>query len=237
MAIVNVEDMMINEPEPGVSGQVDASVNGTSGNSNTVQASGGARVQWQHGAYTDIGMVNYAYGKSQGRSNVNQGFAHLRHRLHLSRQWGVEVFLQAQKNDFTRLLFRGLAGGGLRWRIGGKSQRVAVYTGAGAMYAVERYKAQAGTNDARSTNTIRGNFYLVLKYRLNDHVRFLSTTYYQPRFSYPADFRMLEDAAMNVNLIKSLDFRTTLQVQHNNRPPQGIKRTNLIYASGIEYHF
>lgn len=236
MAIVNVEDMAIAEPEAGVSGQMDASVNGASGNSNTVQFQGGARIQWQHGPYTDIGMASYSFGKSQGKSNANSGFAHLRHRLRLSRQWGVEAFVQAQKDEFARLLFRGLAGGGLRWRMG-ESERAAAYIGAGAMYEHERYKAQIGTTDALSANTVRGNFYMVFKYQLNAQARFLSTTYYQPRVSQFSDFRLLEDAALNVKLFDPVDLKLSLQVQHDSRPPQSVKQTSLIYASGIEYRF
>lgn len=236
LAIVNVEDMAIAEPEAGVSGQVDASVNGASGNSNNVQFQGGARMQWQHGPHTDIGMASYAFGKSQGKSNANRGFAHLRHRLRLTKQWGVEGFVQAQKDEFARLLFRGLVGGGLRWRMN-DAERMALYIGAGAMYERERYKAQAGTTDPLSANMVRGNLYMVFKYSLNEQARFLSTTYYQPRLSEFADFRLLEDAALKVKLFDPIDLKLSLQVQHDSRPPQSVKKTNLIYASGIEYDF
>ncbi len=236
-AIINVEDISISEPDEGISGQADASANGNSGNSNKLGVQAGIFLQSRHDKHINIGIVSYAYGKSQGRTYINRGFLHARHRLRLSRAWSVEGFLQAGKDDFARLSFRGLAGGGLRWRIAYNPGRQAVYLGLGAMFERERLKSQSRATDALATNALRGNTYLVLKHQLNEHARILSITYYQPDVSNAADFRLLENVALNVKLTESTDLKLSLEIRHDSRPPQQVKRTDITYASGIEFHF
>jgi len=236
-AIINVEDMSVSEPGNGISGRADASASGNSGNSDKLGVQAGVFLQLRHDMHTSIGMASYAYGKSQGRTYINRGFLHARHRVRFSGVLSVEGFLQAEKDDFARLSFRGLAGGGLRWRIVYNPGRQAVYLGLGAMFERERLKSQSGTTDDLASDKVRGSAYLVFKHRLNEHARILSTTYFQPDMLNAADFRLLEDATLSVKLTESMDLKLSLEIRHDSRPPQQVKRTDLTYASGIEYRF
>jgi len=236
-AIINVEDAAIGGGPEGVHGRVDVSVNGNSGNSDKFGTQAGALLQRRQGRHVSIGMVSYAYGRSQGRSYANRGFFHARHRLRLSGAWSVEGFGQVEKDDFARLALRALAGGGMRWRLAYVPEQRAVYLGLGAMFEHERLRFQSGTSDARVSDVVRGNAYLVLKSRMNAHTRLISTTYFQPDLASPKDVRLLEQASLDVRLAGKLDVRLSLVVRHDSRPPQHVRKTDIVYATGFTYHF
>jgi len=236
-AIINVEDVAMGKAVEGVSGRVDVSASGNAGNSDKFGIQAGALLQRHQGRHVSIGIVSYAYGSSQGRSYANRGFLHARHRIHLSGPWFVEGFVQGEKDDFARLSFRGLAGAGMRWQVLHVPDRRVVYLGLGAMFEHERLKFQSGATDARVSDMVRGNAYLVFKSRLNAQTRLISTTYIQPDFGDPTDFRLLENAAIDVRLAGAIDVRLSLEVRHDSRPPQQVKKTDVTYASGLTYHF
>ena len=236
-AIINVEDAAMDKAEEGASGRVDVSASGNTGNSDKFGIRAGGLLQWRQGRHVSIGIASYAYGSSQGRSYANRGFVHVRHRVRLSGPWSVEGFVQAERDDFARLSLRGLAGAGLRWQLLRIPDDRAAWLGLGAMFEHERLRFQAGATDARVSDVVRGNAYLVLKSRLNAQTRFISTTYFQPDLTNPSDFRLLENASIDVRLAGAVDVRLSLEVRHDSRPPQQVRKTDVTYASGLVYHF
>lgn len=237
-AIVNTEDIRVEEPPPGFSGKFSLAVSGQSGNTDKSSVSVGGRLQWVERPRTDFIVFNYDSGKTDGVRDTNRRFVHARHILQQTPRRAWEAFAQAEENEFTRLSFRGLLGGGLRWELyrspGGD---LALTAGSGAFYSREELAARPGTTDAGIDSLVRGNFYLVVKYRLNERVQFGSTTYYQPATSDPGDFRALEQAELIVNLARQLDLKISLELTHDSRPPQLIEKTDTLYRTGIEYRF
>ena len=48
---------------------------------------------------------------------------------------------------------------------------------------------------------------------------------------------VLEQASLHVNLTRRLDLKISLDMAHDNRPPQLIEKTDTTYRTGIEYQF
>jgi len=237
-AIVNTENLRLQEPEPGFSGNFAMAIAGQSGNTEKSAASVGTRLTWYHKPVTNFIVFNYDYGKTSGVRDTNKGFLHARHVRGITERRAWEAFAQAQKDEFTRLTYRGLLGGGARL-VAYKSadDRLELITGIGAFYSREKLDERAGTTDAGIDTLVRGNFYFVVKYRLNDTVSLGSTTYYQPATSDFGDFRALEQAALHVTLSDRLDLKISLDVAHDSRPPQLVEKTDTTYRTGIEYRF
>ncbi len=236
-AIINVEEAQIGAPAEGVSGRLNLDVQGLSGNTNKINAGAGGLLQWHGDRLTDFILLHYAFGKSNGRTDTNKAFGHLRHRFEVDKLWAVEGFAQVSRDEFARLSFRGLLGGGIRLTLREEESSRAAYLGLGGFYEREILHLAPNTTDPRRTTTWRGNVYLLLKYRLNEHIRFANTLYYQPAFSRPSDFRLLEEAGLYVPLHGNLDLKLTLEVAHDSRPPQTVKKTDVIYSTGLELNF
>jgi putative salt-induced outer membrane protein YdiY len=236
-AIVNVEQAIIGKPAEGMHTSMDLLASGASGNTDTSSTRADFLSIWQHGEQTEFLQLQYAYGRSGDQVNTDNAFAHLRHRTAFSRDWAAEAFAQTGRNPFARLTQRTLFGGGMRWVIFEVENVSAGYLGFGAFHEKEVLTDTLGTSDPRESNLWRANSYLVLKSRLNEQVRAYSTTYYQPAFSDTADYRILEQASMLVKLRENLDFKVSLDIAFDSKPPQTVQERDLTYSTGLQFNF
>ena len=230
-AIVNIESARVQKKEEGFSGQLEVDASVQSGNTNNTRIGAGSRLQWIRGKVTDFIVLNYDYGESSKTRDINKAFLHGRHIVQRNKRWAWEVFGQLEQNEFTRLSFRALAGGGLRRTIREEADRDAMYFGFGGFYSTERL------DDNSTTNLVRVNTYFVFKHALNPNTRFISTTYYQPATNDFSDYRLLEQAAFSVGINKSLDLKLSVDVAHDSQPPVGVKFTDTSFRTGIAYRF
>ena len=233
LAIINAEDLDLSIDDDGMVGKLGFSISGSSGNSDKLSGEGSARLIWKHGQHMEMLVGSFSYGKSRGVRDTNKSFAHLRHRYAWSETWGLEGFSQAQQNEFARLKLRTLIGGGVRWSY--QHLGLAVHVGLGNFY--EREALRAAANIAPATRLWRANSYLALRYLFNERVRVQNTVYYQPAWKGPADYRLLDDAALHVALNDSLDLKLVMEFSQDSRPPIGVKNTDISYKTGLSFRF
>jgi len=235
-AIVNIEEMRGQQQADGLRGNASLSISGDSGNTNQSDTSASSQLFWQQGNVTKLIAASYSYGENSRNRDTNKGFLHLRYIKQQTPTRALEVFTQAARNEFSRLSLRILVGAGSRLTLH-KNDHDAINLGAGAFYLKEKLEKRAGLTDGGTEKFWRGNFYLALRYQLNEQVRVLSTTYYQPALDNGSDFRILEEGSLKIKLAESLDIKLTLEITHDNEPPQTIEKTDINYKTGLEYRF
>lgn len=236
-AIVNIESMRMGEPPQGYSGAISLSGDGESGNTDKFSANAGARLEWHGGIITNFAIFRYAYAETSGVQDTDKIFFHARHILQVSAKTAYEGFIQAERNKFARLSFRGLIGGGARLTLRKKPGVKSLHLGLGGFFSRETLESEAGTTDNGSQNTWRLNTYLSYLQHINDQVNALSTTYYQPAIDDFSDFRVLEEASLRVKMTDTLSLNLSLDLTHDSKPPQNVNKTDTIYSTGIEYSF
>jgi len=234
-AIVSMEGLHTSKPPEGFSGKVELSVSNTSGNTEKEEYSLGTRLQWQHGKMTDFLLLSADYGKTAGIKTSDKAFVHLRHiqQFHPVVAW--EAYLQAEKDQFARLEYRGLAGGGLRFNLFERENLAAIYLGLGAYYSEERIDDTYA--DAGTETLWRGNSYLLLKYQLNPNTALMSTTYYQPASGNPDDYRLLEQAALKVKLTDLLSLVVSYDLRFDSAPPLGVEKRDSTFKTTFALEF
>jgi len=235
-AIVNVEELRHIPAADGFSGRFDLSVSGDSGNTEKSSASIGTRLQWKKDMFTNLFIMSYAYGESDNVTDTNKGFVHMRYIYQANDLRAYETFAQIENNEFARLSFRGLLGGGTRYTAH-QHNNGSIYIGLGAFHAWETLVEQTGLMDDGTETFWRANLYLVLNYQINEYARAVSTTYYQPALADLEDARLLEEAGLKVKLADDLDLKITLEIVHDSDPPETVKDTDISYSTGIEYSF
>jgi putative salt-induced outer membrane protein YdiY len=231
LAIVNVENIRVKEPEEGFSGNLAAGIDLESGNTNRSRIALGARTQWKRGYVLDFIVFNYDYGESAGTTDVNKSFIHGRHVVTMSPRWAWEAYGQVQQDEFRRLNFRGLVGGGLRNTLYRSGDQTAVYLGFGSLFENEEL------DDNSVDQTVRGSFYLSIKHEVRKDVNLMSTTYLQPSIERFGNFRASEQAAITVGLTNTLDLKLALDISHDSEPPAGVERTDTKFTTGLAYRF
>ena len=235
-AIVNIEEMRGPPQTDGLTGDASLSMSGDAGNTRQSHLSASSQFFWQRGAVTKLIAADYSYGENSRHRNTNKGFVHLRYIKQQTPTRALEVFTQAVRNEFSRLSLRTLIGAGTRLTLH-HSRNDADHLGAGAFYLKESQQARAGLSDDGTEKFWRGNFYLALRYQINEQVRIVSTTYYQPALDNGHDFRLLEEASLKIKLTDALNFKLTLALTHDSEPPQAVEKTDINYKTGIEYRF
>ena len=235
-AIVNIEEQRTDGERQGFGGSLQAAVDGALGNTDKVGLNIGTHLRWRRGETADILLLDYAYGQSNQVRDTNRAFIHARHMITLRERRTLEMFAQLEHDEFTRLQLRALLGAGVRLGLK-ETARNRIDLGLGAMYVKETLDDVTGLTDGGTEYFWRLNSYLNWQATLNDNVRFVSTTYYQPVIDDPADFRVLEDADLKIKLATDLDLKLSLEVAHDSRPPQTVKRTDVRYHTGVELRF
>lgn len=234
-AIVSMEGVHTSKPQQGFSGDLELSVSNSSGNTEKEEYTLGSRLQWHQGEITDFLLLSADYAKSGGVKSSDHAFAHLRHIQQFQPRTAWEAFLQMEKDQFARLEYRGLVGGGLRFTLFQKENRGAIFFGLGAYHSEERIDKSYA--DAGTESLWRGNSYLLLQYQINPDAALMSTSYYQPASGNPDDYRLLEQAALKVKLTERLSLQISYDLRFDSDPPLGVEKRDATFKTSFAVAF
>jgi len=235
-AIVNIEGMRGGGKDAGISGSISLSLNNTTGNTEKKVANTSGRVNWQRQDSLTFLIASLSYGRSNDVRDTNKAFGHLRHIIEHSERLAYEAFIQAERNEFTRLSRRTLAGAGVRLTLHGNDSGH-TYLGLGAFRSSETLDEDPVLTDVGTERLWRASIYLAIDYAINEQVNIGSTTYYQPDTGDSADYRLLEQAALKVGISDRLALKLSLDIARDSRPPQTIEKTDSSFMTGLEYSF
>lgn len=235
-AIVNMEGLHFKNIKKDFNVDLDFKVNGSSGNSNTSAISLDGQLSWINENYINLAIFGKQFGKSNNIESTNKSFAHFRHIHKMTSALDWELFTQVEQNKFTRLTYRGLLGAGLRYNIFNTTQHEA-FLGAGAFQLREEIEYVSGLSDNGVSTYARANFYFLSKYKVTPAIDFTNTLYYQPRTNQLSDYRALLQSKFDFKLNDNLKLRLSLDVEHDSRPSQTIKQTDVTYLTGLVVNF
>ncbi len=236
-AIVNIEKMRKDPSKEGFSGHMELSFGGASGNTKKNGGYAGTRLQWRKDHIINFAVLRYAYGESAGNRDTNNSFFHARH-IHQQTSWRAdEIFVQGETDEFARLSYRGLIGGGERFALIRNPKGQSAFLGMGVYYAMERLEDTAGTTDGGRDEFFRLSTYFSYTHQINAQVSVISTTYYQPALEQFSDYRLLEEAGMGIKMSDRFMLNLSLDIIHDSKPPQTVNKTDIIYSTGLEYQF
>ncbi len=236
-AIVNVEQLHIGIPEPGLEGNIDLSFSATQGNSDYYRLDLAAGSRYHHDNRTEALILQHAIGASFDRRDTNKSFLHLRHIDQVTAGWAWEGFGQLQRDEFARLKIRGLLGGGLRFTVLEKTEKQAFYLGTGAYYSEEQLEPAPSLIEPAFTADWRGNVYLVVKYHFSSQTRLAYTIYYQPALDDVNDYRALQHLSLNIAVAENLDLRLSWDSSEDSRPPLAVKPLDSSLRTGFRWRF
>lgn len=218
----------------GFGGEVSAASSKVTGNSDVNQYNVGGKLSYGWEERATFVNASYTYGEAGGVKNTDNTYAHLRYLHRWDRITVLESYVQIEKNEFVSLKFRGLAGGGVRWKIknGGVNRW---YLGAGAFYSQETIEDPDEGEYVEHPS--RGNVYLSYKGILRENVEGTMTLYYQPLLEDGADHHVYLDGEVGVVVIENVQVKFILQVREDSRPPEGreVRDTSTVIALGYKF--
>ena len=238
LSIVNIENTNIQSEKQteGIDTKFSFDINGNNGNTKDFEIGLGIRSQWYEETSTRFFLLNHEYCEYANVRDTNRTFIHFRNIWNHNDEISWELFTQLQDDEFTRLKLRALLGGGARVRLL-KEDDNSSHLGLGIFREKEKLEFAAATTDTGVSYTNRLNLYLVYNQALSNHSKLVSTLYYQPSIDDTADYRLLEQIGLELDITENLSFNVSVNIKRDSRPPQLTKKTDTTYTTGFEYDF
>jgi len=232
---VNIERMRIDD-KPGWSGSLGIDGEYRSGNSDLYEIGVNARVDALHANRHFFVVGTVRYGERNSNTFKNSAFLHVRNVWQATPRLAQETFGQLERDGFTLLQLRALAGVGGRLTYV-RNETVRLHQGTALMLENERLEAKRVVVHPANKTTFRWSNYASLRVRLGQQASITSALYIQPRLADFDDFRLLSETALDVRLTRRVSFTTTATVRHDSKPPDRIEPTDVIVRPGLRVAF
>ena len=234
-AIVNMDDIHFKQHREDLSGSISLQASQRSGNTQSSNVSFSNQLQWNSAQHINLLVLGYEYGETNDTRSQNSSFIHGRHVRNYSEHVDYEFFSQLEKNEFTRLNYRGLIGAGLRLMVGDSENHTA-YLGIGGFHEEEKTQ-DVNSEQEKTTRTGRWNVYLMSRYNIADHMKFSNTLYWQPSMSDTADRRSLFISNLSIRTTRQFSVQISFEVSYDSEPPTGVEKRDSQLKTGLQYSF
>lgn len=219
---------------------VQAKLGGTlalqSGNVDLFEVGAHARVDARRMPHYAFVTGELQYGVKDDAPFRDRTFGHLRYNYYLSSWLVAEAFTQLERDGFSRLQLRTLAGAGLRVQYL-DTEAVAIFQGTTPMYEHETLEASAVDRHPATTSTVRWSNYLNVRLHLSDTAHLGSTAYVQPRLDAFDDLRVLQQVTLGVNVTEHIRLRAEFNLRYDSRPPDTVESLDLTLRNGLTVSF
>lgn len=234
--IVNVQPLVMDPDQGGVSGSVNAALDLRTGNTRLLLLSAGVLIRYRSGRHLAFALGRQEYGvQGEGRF-LSKDFEHLRYRFALLELMELEAFVQHDRDEFRRLALRVLGGAGPRFVLASTEvTRLAV--GTAYMLELERLGVAPEVDSGEERVSHRLSTYFTLALRLDERLRLAQSAYAQPRLDRPGDVRILNETELLVSLGEAFLLKLTFSLGYDSLPPAGRRGLDTATKTGLELRF
>jgi len=229
--IINIENSRIQSDTTGWKGNIGTSFSFIKNVQQVLNINAAMHLQYKTKKDLYLILANYNLLKANSQEFSNNMFYHLRYNRKMGKVLRWEVFTQWQQNNINNIDLRALYGTGPRFKLV-ESKNLRFYTAALAMYEHERDKNPDVTYD-----NIRGDAYVSFTYKPNPVFDITVTTFYQPLFTAPKDFRILNQVTFSIKASKHFSISTNWDYSYDAFPASGTPNINYVVSNGINYTF
>ena len=211
---------------------IEGALVGHAGNTQTLTFSGSAFAGIHYGHNVFFVKASADYGQAMDVTNVARWMGHARYNYEFTERFALEIFAQAQHDRFRRIEVRDLYGAGLRYAFYSDKDSD-IFAGTSYMFEHESISvitdgsALNGKGGEPNDFWNRNSTYLGLNSKITPIVEGATTTYIQPRFDKPKDFRILSESWLSVQITKMLSAKVTGSLWYDSEPPLGVKTFDL----------
>ncbi len=231
-AQVNTEPLRDKVHESGLSGLLQGTLDGHTGNTNGVTADGLIGGGFAAGHHLMFAFGSVDYSRLNETLGVDKSFAHIRYNYELSPSLWWEVFAQAQSDHFQRIEIRDLLGTGARFGLlhdGGFN----LYLGVAYLIENDVTTPEAGEVGEWQPLTHRISVYLAEHTKLKDNIVTVATIYVQPDIVDASNLRVSVDAGFIFAVSKWLSTNVTFSGHYDSEPPPGVLPTDIELKNAI----
>jgi len=230
-AIVNIEDLRLDDRIQGGSGSFTVNFNGKSGNTDNLGGSANVGLQWVHNKKVELFLASYEYQEVNGQPNDESQFLHVRHTHWLQKAWAWEAYTQYESRPYEEDRMRALVGTGLRWKS--LSERYQ-----GILTASIFYEKEAVGQAERVTYELgRFNWMAEGRYALSKQAKIGVSVHFQPQVDDWENNRVIANLGLTTQVVDAIATTFRLGYRHDAQPDQTLKADDWQYSMGLNYKF
>jgi hypothetical protein len=234
-AITNIESERLNNTEEGTTGTMSLSMDGKVGSSDKIALGSALKLIRAYRRDELIAILSRDYAEIDDEVNTDESFVHLRYLTKNTPNWGHEVFVQHEEDQFNVITRRTLIGAGMRYTLTPKpDQHQANHIGFGLFHEEEFYQDSSAQPNDKNT---RLNLYWAYKNQLSDNSIYTSTFYFQPNIEELGDEKGLWQNALTISVTSTISLSLTWDVKHDTQAPDGEDNTETTYKNVLIYNF
>ncbi|MCA9642080.1 MAG: DUF481 domain-containing protein [Myxococcales bacterium] len=222
------------EPTRSITAKLDGSLKAYGGNTDGVVWGASLQLAGRTGRHLGFFAATGDYSHLDGETQVRRSFAHARYNYELSEGLWWELFGQLESNKFIAVRLRELVGTGPRLQLFDADELQAFF---GTAYMLEHTElASDVTPPDRPALVHRSSNYLTFSWLVDERVSLVSTTYYQPRFDEPSDYRLFSQLSADFGVTTVLKAGMSLMLRYDSLPPGGVESTDwsVVNTLGLE---
>lgn len=218
---VNIEKYNRFDASLGVRGSLSFYASAKTGNTDNQQFGVDGRINYSSEKYHMFLIGQGEYGWNKGDEYSNNALLHFRYLREVKKYFEPEFFTQINYNKSRLLLFRSLAGVGLRLSIISDTASNFDF-GTAYMYEYEKLDLPETFLHADKTYNHRWSNYISFSSIITKISRLSMVIYVQPKINDFSDIRILSENHFGVALTDRLSLSINFSLRYDSIPPDGI---------------
>lgn len=228
--VVNIESQRISTDTTGWAGKFGGNFNWTKNVDQVFSIGGAAHVQYKTFKNLYLLLGDYSFLKGNDKKLIDNAFLHFRINHKFTNIVRGEFLTQVQNNKISKIDTRFLIGAGPRFKIP-SPRNLSMYLGIIFLYEYEKEL----TDPPGYNHFFRNSSYLTFTYSLNDRLKLISTTFYQPRIDYFRDFRVLNQETLVISITKRLAVTLNWNYLFDQYPVEGVPNSTSSFVTGFTF--
>lgn len=230
-AIVNIENLRLDDSDQGKSGSFTVNFSGKSGNTDNFSGSAHVGLQYVHGKKVELLLASYEYSEANGQGNDESKFLHMRHTDWFKSHWAWEAYTQYQAQPYVLDKMRSLFGVGFRWKSQAKQYKGVL---AGSIF----YEREDVSLLQRETFEVgRFNWMAEGRYDLSKQAEMGISIYFQPQMDNWDNNRTIANLSLSTQVVSSVSTTISVNYRHDSQPYLNLRADDWQYGMGLNYKF
>ena len=234
-AIVNIEELRLDESVAGWKLSSTLSVSGKRGSVEQDKFALKGATQWVSAdlIHRTLMLLDASVDKRDDETYAENYFIHLRQTRQLDELWALEALVQFQDEPTNNQYRRQLAGANMRYRL--TQARFDGYAGLGLFYE-QRYVIDELVGKQQEQDW-RLNVYLNYVFPLSEHADWALSLYAQPAINQPSDLRSVINSGFISKVTQHFSLTFDISFSNESKPLMGQAYSEWEYGMGVNFRF
>lgn len=230
--IISLDERRSKNPVRGLQGELSYSLNFTHNNKDIIQNGSRVKLQYNDSLSTYMAFADVVLDQVDQEKNVNKGNFGLIYNFMVPDKFiSAEAIYQYDYNDIKRLKHRNILGGGPRFKIASSSKfslSLVAYT----IYLNEIYET---SNIRNHKSLVKFSSLLSFSWKISENTILRHSTYYEPDYSDPQDYRIWSESRLKIMIRKNFSFNLFFKIDYDSVTPSGVD--NLYYTVNNSFNY